>query len=504
MRRLPLLLPLILLVFIACPPGARADEGPSSPFEDQALLEKHLAEACDMIEAIEGHKFKTRPTVKVSTPKEVAAILTQEFEGMPESVVPADQREVLARGIARLLMAKYEPAKHCIHIIPAGVQLVAKAQPKLGALGLDHLRVLLAHEVTHALDFPRYGIVARRTNTQGADAQQALNAIVEGHAQYVAQEAAKRWNLMPVFDRLTAAIAGTGVEGGTDTEKAMRAAGLSNIRFAYVEGHTFFAAVAKAQGAAGVERAMREPPTRSRMIEEPALWLDPADAEKGPDLGAIAKSFGWLMPTKGWIRADQRVLASGLRSQGLRVPPARRAEWMQGFHDAHLFQAQNPTTGARFVTVVLHFDSPENARLFADLDRLIIENAKAQPGMTFDTKALTKKADAAETVHGFFMHRIVSYAGEAIDMRQVVAAHGVFTVEMIVINGPHIERTHLDRALTRAMAWMDDPQAAAALPALVAPVEPEKAEPKKPEPKKADPGKLEPKKPEPAGAGSGG
>ncbi len=37
---------------------------------------------------------------------------------------------------------------------------------KLARLGEDHLRVLLAHEATHALDFPIYDFQAHRTKEQ--------------------------------------------------------------------------------------------------------------------------------------------------------------------------------------------------------------------------------------------------------------------------------------------------------------------------------------------------
>ena len=472
MRPIRPFLPLLLVVLAAAPLFAEDEQpkAPASVFEDQALLEKHLAEACDIVEQLEQRTYEQRPTIRISTPDEVAAVLVSEFEVMPTSFIAAEQREPLAKSIAGLLMAKYEPARNIVHLVPGAIETIEKAQPKLEKLGLDHLRVLLAHEVTHAMDFKRFDIMGMRAKLTDTDAQQALNAIVEGHAQFVAEKAAKQWKLMPAFDRLTAAIAGSPEDEGTDVEKALRAAALSQIRFAYVEGHAFFRAVAKAQGSAGVERALRAPPAKSKMIEEPALWLDPSSARATADLKSIAMALAWLAPTKGWVSANQRVLANGLKAQAMRLPEERRAEWLTGFVDSHLWQAQAPASRAQIVAVVLQFDTPENAARFGELDKLIVENAKPQPGMTMETKALTPGVGPEDRYPGFYMHRLVTFMGQKLDMRQKVLVHGTFALEMIVVNATHIERAHLDQAMVRAVAWMDDPAAAAKLPALETPV----------------------------------
>lgn len=510
MRTPTMLLPLLLLLVCATP-GFAEDDKPAaetaSIFGDAALLEKHLAEACDIVETLEQRRFEARPTIRVSTPDEVAAALVAEFEVMPESFIAKDQRETFANAIAKFLLAKYEPAKNLVHVVPSAIAMIEKAQPKLEKLGLDHLRVLLAHEVTHAMDFKRYDIMGMRATLVENDAQQALNAVVEGHAQFVAEKAAKQWKIMPAFERLTAAIVGSPEGEGTDTEKALRAAALAQIRFAYVEGHEFFRAVAKAQGSEGVDRAMREPPARSKLIEQPALWLDPSTATATADLKAIVTSLAWLAPAKGWVTVEQRVLANGLKAQAMRLPADRRAEWLQGFKDSHLWQGQDPSSGARVVAVVLQFDTPANATRFGELDQIIVENAKPQAGMKMDTKALMPGVGPEGRYPGFYMHRVVTFMGQEIDMRQKVLVHGAFALEMIVMNAKQIDRGHLDEAMTRVIAWIDDPAAAAKLPALETPTapkeepaeeEPSKAEPAKADPKKAEPKKAEPKKAEPA------
>ena len=499
MRTALLFLPCVLALLVA--PAFAEDEPtkePTSVFADQALLDKHLAEACDVVEAIEGRAFESRPTIRVSTPKEVAAALVKEFAVMPESFIAASQREALAKGLSRWLLAKYEPSTNIIHVVPGVIDDIEKAQPKLEKLGIDHLRALLAHEAAHAMDFPRYDFMAVRAKLEDNDAQQALNAIVEGHAQFVAEQAAKRWKIMPAFERLTAAIIGSPDDEGTDEQKAIRAAQLSQIRFAYDQGHAFFRAVAKAGGSEAVERAMREPPTSSKMIEQPELWLDPSKARAAADLKPIVRSLMWLAPKKGWVGQDVRVLSAALQKQSLRLPEDRRGEWLQGFRDAHSWQSMDPTTGARVVAVLLHFETPADATRFVTLDKVIVENAKGQPGMSMKTIALKDGVGPEDGLPGFYMERVITYMGHDINARQVVTNHGTFALEMMVLNAPQIERAHLDQALVRLIAWIDDPKAAAALPALETPM------PKKDEPAKDAEKKDGEKKKELEPAGSGG
>lgn len=503
MRLMPLLLPLLLIT--ATVPAFAEDDAPASVFTDQAALDKHLAEACDIVEEIEGQTFKSRPTVRISSSEEVATAIVSEFEKMPESFIAADQREPLAKMVSGLLMAKYEPAKNLVHIVPSAIALIEKAQPNLEKLGEDHLRVLLAHEVTHAMDFVRYDIMGLRAKLTDNDAQQALNAVVEGHAQFIAEEAAKRWKIMPAFERLTAAIVGSPEDEGTDTEKAIRAAALAEIRFAYGQGHDFFRAIAKAGGSEAVDRALREPPARSKMIEQPALWLDPKGAAPEVDLKSIVTSLSWLAPSKGWATQDARVLDAALRSQSLRLPEDRRGEWLKGFKDAHLWQAQDPATGARVVAVLLHFGSEADATLFVELDRIVVEGAKEQPGMTMETLEISDGVGPEKSLPGFFMHRIVKVMGQTLAMRQVVMRHKAFAIEMLVINAKQIERSHLAEGMARIVAWIDDPEAAAKLPALETP-KPAKDEPAEDEaPQDEAPKDAEKKaEPEKAPAGAGG
>ena len=96
------------------------------------------------------------------------------------------------------------------------------------------------------------------------------------------------------------------------------------------------------------------------------------------------------------------------------------------------------------------------------------------------------------------MERVITYMGHDINARQVVTNHGTFALEMMVLNAPQIERGHLDQAMVRLIAWIDDPKAAAALPALETPM------PKKDEPAKDAEKKDGEKKKELEPAGSGG
>jgi hypothetical protein len=456
-----LLLVLPALVLLALP----ATAGPTaSPFADQATLERDLAPACDMVEAITGLKYETRPTVRVSDPASVAKILVHEFQALPDEMLGGVTREQLAHGVARYLMAKYDPATHVIHVLPSAVDLVRKAQKDLPPLGEEHLRVLLAHEATHAMDFETYPIMALRARRRGVDGQQALNAVVEGHAQYVAEEAARRWKLTPAFDRITQAIAGTDDPSASGTEQALRNAMLSQIRFAYVQGHNFFTAVAKARGAAGVVEALRHPPTGSRQIEHPDLWLHPAAQRPQPDVKTLVDAFRPVFDAKAFSLTTNRVLEAALRSQAVRLPQERRAGYLRGYQDGWILLATVPGRDLRVVCLVALFDTPENARGFVGDERLVVETAKEMPGVTFETRALKDGAGPNGRLPGFYLDRLVHVAGEDVPVEEQVSRQGRFAVEVTALNAPFFGRAAQDAALAYVDAVLRDPEAAASLP----------------------------------------
>jgi len=454
----------VLIVAVVClwlAPVAPAKDA-SSSWTDAAVLEKHLAAACDVVEDICHAKFAQRPTVRISDAGTVARLLLVDFAALPEAMLAKSDRADLADAMASVILGKYDSEHHVIHVQPAVAASIREALEDPDALGLDALRLLLVHEATHALDFKRFDFMAIRRARKTADEHQALNAIVEGHAQWVAAEAARRWTLQKTFDRLAKIMAGDGTSDGGASTSPAAAALLSVVRFAYVQGQAFFTAVGKARGREGVEAALRDPPRNARLIEHPAEYLKPVERE-AVDLAGIAESIRPLVGDPAWQVQKQRVLEATLRSQVGRVPAERRAEFLRGFVDAYIITGSVRGEQVQGIGVVLQFESPEDARLFVALERLVVESVKARPPtLTFETKALVDGAGSGGKEHGFTMHRVVHAGGHDVAVHQQSFAVGRIACEVIAMNVPGMDRAVMDPVVDDTALFIRDPAAYAA------------------------------------------
>lgn len=429
--------------------SASAKDTPA-PWHQQAVLDKHLDLACDVVEKICRAKFKVRPTVQRSDAATVAKLLLIDFSHVPEEMLPKASHKAVAEALAPEMFAKYDTLNHVIHVLPETIDRVRAGAEGQVPLGLDHLRLLLVHEVTHALDFPRYKLVGKRKARKRTEEHLALGAIVEGHAQWVAERASIRWGLEEEFARLTDAFLGDH-EPGSDSDKAMRAAQLSNHRFAYGTGHTFFQAVFKARGHKGVDAAMRNPPTSTRAIERPEQYLNPTE-DTGVDLKAVIASLRPWVGLPPWASQQQRVLEGTLKTQAGRLPEEFRAEYLKGYVDAQMLIGAVPAEDVQIIALALKFENAEDAKRFRDLERVMIDTAQEEPNLTFETPVLVEGFGSEGGGPGFTMHRIVTVAGQTVHVHQQVFQVGSVVCELISIGLEGMTRKIMDGAVDHLAA----------------------------------------------------
>src|SRR5207244_554689 len=113
---------------------------------------------------------------------------------------------------------------------------------------------------THALDFGRFPLVETMRTRTGLDAGRAVDAVVEGHAQFVAERVAARWKISAAFERFTKSITAL-PKIEDDDQRRLSEALVTEIAFGYVQGHSFIRAVHAARGLEGVDAVLREPPS---------------------------------------------------------------------------------------------------------------------------------------------------------------------------------------------------------------------------------------------------
>jgi hypothetical protein len=187
--------------------------------------------------------------------------------------------DATARGPAEQIGAAYDYRRQRIILVPSAIQTRRE------------LQLVLAHELTHALEDQRFPL--RLTASVGPTQRAAARrAVIEGTATYVAAVYAGRYlrDRVPVTQRL-AGQRSIYAAGGS-TPYAVKAVTI----FAYIEGALFVRGLhLRAGGWTLVNRALSRPPARTREI------LHPADWPGGPPAGPVPLNLRPLLGAE-WSR----------------------------------------------------------------------------------------------------------------------------------------------------------------------------------------------------------
>jgi hypothetical protein len=351
-------------------------------------------------------------------------------------------------------VAKYEPGAHRIHVVGENA---VRLTDLLGLPELrrpDVLRVVLVHEVVHALDFQRFPALEKeRQSRETADGLQAVGAVVEGHAQLVTEVVAARWGLQGAFDDFVRLVVSTPPteDVGLRMIQGVLAAETS---FAYVRGHRFLKALEAAGGREAVERALESPPAATTVIERPELFLDPAAAGEAFQPDELLAAFDPVLLVEGWRRSDVRVKRSQLEAVFEPLPAEETRPVLDALRDGWGRAAVSPAGDRMAVVAVLEFDAPEAAGAYVRLVRRLSERKdELLKEGTIRVASATYRdgAGPGATLPGFVVDKVVRVM-EAEQKVSVHATHaGAVAFELTLVDAP-VEAAAVEGALAAAAA----------------------------------------------------
>jgi hypothetical protein len=287
--------------------GLRLDQPGSPPGRGVPL---HLASVASRVERVRGLAFKSPPRVRVVSAAELGALgrrlnrgVVRHMSSQPARLERTRQLERARTGLQRLAgILPEEPA--------SDVTAQGPAERIGGAYDYRHKRIvllqgatqtrrelqlLLAHELTHALEDQhfRLRLWASVGPTQRAQSRRAL---IEGTAMFVAARYARRYLSDQVAVKQRLAGQRSIYAAGASTPYAIKAATI----FDYVDGALFVRGLhLHADGWSSVNRALRRPPARSQEILHPRAW------RRSPAPHAVHLDLGHL------LGAEWRLLGGG-------------------------------------------------------------------------------------------------------------------------------------------------------------------------------------------------
>ena len=272
-----LLAPLSLFVLVSCGPAPRAEAVGDLEITD-AVLAAITAESVPVLEDLLGAPFVSPPRVRVGNADEVEDLLVAENEAVLLRIygeeVGREQTRTFARTLAPALVAKYAFREREVIVLPEAYPRLAELL-EMPELNTDEaLRAVVVHELVHAWDDQHRGLSDMLARADDAEEVLVFNAVIEGHAQFVARSACSKLGWSTGFDSFTRSIGAEPDLGLSEAERLIARLAASQLLTAYTDGEEFFGHVAEHAGAEGVARAFAEPPSLEEIFE-PAWYLDP-------------------------------------------------------------------------------------------------------------------------------------------------------------------------------------------------------------------------------------
>lgn len=269
----------------AAPAPAAAAVNDSPPTVDESPLVALIREVTADVESLRGLRRKQNLKILVLDEKLFAAALHEKAQ---KELTPALIAAERARWTAfALAPQRLDPGKILLGVLDEQVagfydpftrQLVVRSDPPGGA---EALRVVLAHEIEHALQDQNFGIPDLKTLPDD-DVRLARTALFEGDAMAVMTAYGARRAHKPVK---AAILGGAALMRSVDTGALLRMSGMSKalleapailreeLVLPYSAGFALVAEVYRRGGFALVDKMFRNPPRSSHQVLHPDAYF---------------------------------------------------------------------------------------------------------------------------------------------------------------------------------------------------------------------------------------
>lgn len=331
--------------------------------EAAAALEKHL-----------GRELEALPPISIVQPEAVAPVIESENLPIFRRRHPGDPDRAAADAktvgelFGSVVIAKYSWSSKEILVVKRNWERTAALVPSLRITDDQALRAILIHELVHADDDQVYDLTKLLEKGDSIESVDAINALIEGHAQFVSRAACATAGWSDGFERFTQSIGAHPLgEGAGEALQSLADVQSFASRFPYVEGERFVTAVDSASGAAGRARLFESPPRELELIAVPGWYIDPDSRpevlyDMEPVLASFIEGFDKTVWSSQRVELNPAQIAAGL---SLLEPEdvTRISESTRGALVAQVYPTANPQLKIA-ICAALEFNTAEDARHF--------------------------------------------------------------------------------------------------------------------------------------------
>jgi len=356
---------LLLLAVVACKKSGPIEVALPEPVDpwSPAALQAYVDEIAPLVEEHAGRRFDSPPPLEVFDPAAFAEYVGKESKLIMDAVyrdTPEPIRQAKADAAAKAqmggLFGKFGIFDGKTYIVPKAIEAAAEHDQ---AAAVDMAKIVIAHELTHALQNQEYDARDQLQHLIDLDQFHVWSSVSEGGANYVAVRVARDLGLEAEFWDLTKEQ-GWGPDG-LDQPLAYP------IWMRYGRGMTMLEEVVAAGGMEAFWKWHAAPPVSSSMIFRPETYSTELPA-RALDLPEVLRGTEQQLTRADWMTSNTRLGEFALRGDAIRT--GKEAEFEPLL--AHLVDAQHldlslPDRSGDIRVLV--FDSPDNAGAYLELLR---------------------------------------------------------------------------------------------------------------------------------------
>lgn len=281
---------------------------PASPAQfslTDSEVQAFVTEVVPHIERIMGRRFKSLPPLVVNDEEAVARVFAGDLEAtfrkanpqIPEAELSA---AVLAEAYRKLpeILGKYGLKVGKLALMPSHLGATMTQFHIHRKHGPGIMRLLIAHELTHALQAQYVDVQALLTRSATEDATGACTAVIEGQAMFVQDRVADALKLNAAAEQYNKIFSPDHVAAG-DADSRDQAV---YQEFIYLTGKRFVEHFYEKGGADRLWEILAYPPRMTSMISRPETY-NPT-LPKRPELGKVFVSLAAEFSGKQWTSEE--------------------------------------------------------------------------------------------------------------------------------------------------------------------------------------------------------
>lgn len=407
----------------------------ASPVTD-AELRAMVSELAGRVEAVAGRSFTRLPEVVLADRNIIGEVVFREqahllraVEDMPGQEADENARRSAARS-GGTFAGKYGFLDGKLYVAPLDLEESVAFAGAPAWILRPLLRVVIAHELTHALQDQHLDLDRAALEATDPDAIMALNCAMEGHAVWVHEQVGEAEGLGEAVEWMARLL-----EYDAPIRRRMDP-DVFYQTYVYGLGREFVAYHARQGGNDEVWRVLAAPPTATRMIVDPSLWDDPVQSVGATAQSVMRRASRRLGP-RAWRAVDSRLGDYDLRDQLVRAGA-----------DADIADALDMGWNSRLVggamagveVQVLRFSNDEAALAYVDG---MIEQAVVTKALVGDDPHIRADAGAFDRVRADRSGRErfeVRLVGPADHLGRIWVARGSDVVAVVLVNAPASDR----------------------------------------------------------------